>query len=108
MPLPCVTVTPRLAAIRRGDTLPDWIADVQEDGVGFDFTGWTLLVKMAGPVNFEGPAGGSADGVVTYPWADGNTDTPGTYQILIVGTKDGKRRTFPPCGDLTINVEPSW
>lgn len=93
--------------IRRGDTLPILVADANDaTGGAFDFTGWTIVFKMSGPTDITGPATGSSAGVLSYTWASGDTDIPGRYDAIFVGTSpDGKTQTFPTRGSIPIVIE---
>lgn len=109
----CTTVRPRCSgtefAIRQGDRLPDFEADVEADcGEPFDFTGWTLVFQMSGPVEVSGTALGTAAGVVSYAWSAGDTVVPGAYAATIIGTSpEALQRTFPTRGAITVIVEPA-
>lgn len=43
-------------------------------------------------------------GKISYQWASGDTDTPGTYQGQIETTKDAKRLTFPNDSNITLEI----
>lgn len=90
-----------------GDLLPAYVADASDCDGPFDFTGWTLTFEMAGPVTVTGAATGDASGVLTYVWADGDTDIPGDYRPLFIGVSpapESKPRTFVVDGVVRITA----
>lgn len=92
-----------------GNLLPAYVADAVEcvDGTSgpADWQGWGLVFQLRGPVTITGIAAGDSDGVLTHDWVAGETDTPGEYEVLFVGTSpDGKPRTFKARGLVRISV----
>lgn len=86
-----------------GDLLPDYIADARTCDGGFDWTGWTIVFKLIGPVTIVGVATGDEDGVLTHEWQAGETDVPGEYEVVFVGTSPvGRQRTFVASGLVVI------
>lgn len=93
--------------IRQGDTLPPLVLDVADCDGPFVFTDWTLTLRMSGPAEVSGAALGSAEGIVLYEWAAGDTAVPGVYAAVIDGVSPtGGTRTFPARGAVTVIVEP--
>ncbi len=89
--------------IFRGDLLPIFEADARTPDGPFDFTGWSLIFVMTGPVTRSGAAAGDSNGLMSYVWAAGDTDYLGEYEARFVGTSpEGKQETFPV--DVLIRV----
>lgn len=87
-----------------GDLLPDYVADARTCDGPFDFTGWTLVFKLIGPVTIVGTATGTDLGVITHQWVSGETDVPGEYEVVIVGSSPaGRQRTFVAQGSVVIS-----
>ena len=67
-------------------------------GASVDFE---LVEPRNGPTAIDAGANvaDASGGVVRYPWADGDTDTPGRYRAQFVVTyADGSVETFPNVG----------
>lgn len=94
-----------IVPINVGDLLPIWTADATSCDGPVDWSGWELTVKFEGPVTITGTAIGTADGVITYEWIDGDTIIPGDYLVVISGlSPTGKPRTFRPIGIVRIEA----
>lgn len=100
----CCEPAPTVFTIQApGDLLPTWIADAAIDGQAVNWTGWTLELVLRGPVIVSRTAQGDENGTITYEWVAGDTDVPGDYEVLVVGSSpDGKPQTFPVRGILRI------
>lgn len=48
----------------------------------------------------------ATDGVLTYQWIAGDTDTPGTYAVQAEVTISGKVQTFPQRSYLELVILP--
>lgn len=99
--------------IKQGDTRPFFI------GTLLDSNGVAISLAAASTATFRMRPRGSVDaawlvnaaatfteaGVVTYEWAAGDTDRPGTYEgEVVVDWDDGTRQTFPSQGTFTVVV----
>lgn len=95
----------RVFELWQGDLLPVYVVDVKTCAGEFDFTGWTVVFRMRGPVQVSGPASGDSHGVLTYVWAAGDTSVAGDYEPLFVGTSpEGKQQTFHVAGTVRVSV----
>lgn len=104
------------ATIKRGDRLPALTLTVTGDGTPVDLTTATAvrLIVRATSDRSNGPAyldttlaARPADGVLTYAWADGDTDTVGQYRVEVEVTwPGGLKQTFPGAGYGDLRIVP--
>ncbi len=98
--------------IKRGDNLPDLVADISGDQGPVDLTSATQIRVLGvrnGDLVIQQTAGvtGSAEGVVTMPWPDGSTDVAGLIGFEFEVTwPGGKKQTFPADGLVWAEVTP--
>jgi hypothetical protein len=98
--------------LKKDDLEPKYIATLRNaDGSAVDLTNATsvsLIVKQQGGAkNFKasGAFENRANGVVSYTWASGNTDTVGTFQMeWEVIWPTNRPETFPNTGYDTLIV----
>ena len=99
--------------IKRGDRLPPLTVTLRDAaGAAVPLTGATVRFHMreigAQEVKVNRPAQvvqPPANGQVSYAWAAGDTDTPGTYYAEFQVTwSDGTVQTFPNVDYLTVQV----
>lgn len=99
--------------LKQGDLTPDLTIDCTSNGVAPDFTAATSVQVVcrreggASPL-FTRSANGSAQGVVTYAWQAGDTDTPGRLLFEVVATWPGSEpQRFPSVSYLPVDIEAS-
>lgn len=92
--------------IKAGDTSPAFIADLSAD-----VTGATVRFRMRHAptgvfmVNQPATITDAANGLVSYSWQAGNTDTPGAYQCEFhVTYLGGTIQRFPQRGYLELVI----
>ena len=98
--------------MKKDDLEPKYVATLRNaDGTPVDLTNATLvslIVKQQGGAKSFKTAGSFVDranGVVSYTWASGNTDTVGTFQMeWEVIWPTGRPETFPSTGYDTLIV----
>lgn len=101
--------------MKRNDREPAFKARILHNGAAVDLTGSTVkfIMKLdsasasAEPkVDAEADIVGDAeDGIVEYAWADGDTDTIGTYRAEFEVTfASGKTRSFPSADYLLVRI----
>ncbi len=93
------------AVMKRGDRLPALTLTITDAGAPVDLTAATairLIVRAAADRSTDPPLidatipARPADGVLSYPWADGDTATAGEYRVEVEVTwPGGLRQTFP-------------
>lgn len=106
---PTAAVHGGVMQIKRGDSLPDLVADLAGDTGPVDLTGATIKVlgTRAGALVINQEVSGSAQGVVTMPWPSGSTDVPGLIGFEFEVTwPGGRRQTFPDVGLVWVEVTP--
>ena len=97
--------------IVQGDTTPDLITTLLDDGVPVDLSGATVEVhlkhKRQGVVIVRDCVLDDAPGgVVRYVWVPGDTDIAGAYSVeFLVTFAPGKVQTFPVDGQATITMK---
>jgi|SRR5690349_7148688 len=99
-----------LMTIKQHDTAPPLQVECTDAGTPVDLTG-ASSVKVVGSRDgqavFSEVTTGDAQGVVTRPWADGDTDTTGILLVEVEVTwPGGGVETFPPNGYLTVLITP--
>jgi hypothetical protein len=93
--------------VRQGDRLPPARALVFTENERVDLTAFeSIAFRMVNSeVEIEGVATGTDDGELSYEWADGDTDTLGTYDVVFVGVDaDGRELTMPTRDNLKIVI----
>lgn len=99
--------------LKAADTAPVLEATLEDaSGEPIDLTGASVGFAMIEPrngatvIDAGANVADAANGLVRYPWADGDTDTPGRYRAEFVVTyADGTVETFPNAGyhDIIIS-----
>ncbi len=98
--------------IREGDRLPTLRAiaftdDERVDLTQFESIVFRMLASDGTTIVDDAAATGDANGNLEYAWADGDTDTPGTYTAVFIATDGaGKTQTFPTASNLTVVIVP--
>lgn len=100
-------------AIKQDDTAPALAASLRSRGAPLDLTlADTVTVHMQ-HVDALKTVSGACDitdeekGRIAYPWADGDTDTPGTYRVEFeIDFLDGTKQTVPDDGWVDVVVLP--
>lgn len=98
--------------MKKDDLEPKFIATLRNaDGTAVDLTNATsvsLIVKQqGGPKYFKGSAVfiDRSNGIVSYTWASGNTDTVGSFQMeWEVIWPTNRQETFPNTGYDTLII----
>lgn len=95
-------------SLKKDDLEPKFIATLRNaDGTPVDLTNATsvsLIVKQQGGTKYFKASGSfvdKANGVVSYTWASGNTDTVGTFQMeweVLWPGLPARPETFPSTG----------
>lgn len=101
-----------ILTMKKDDLEPKFIATLRNaDGTPVDLTNATsvsLIVKQQGGAKYFKSTGTILDainGVVSYTWASGDTDTVGTFQMEFeVIWPTGRPETFPNSGYDTLIV----
>lgn len=98
--------------MKRNDTYPPLEVTCSLDGSAFDLTGYTCTLTMtlvgSGTPKINKAAVTLTDapnGVVSYEWAAGDTDTEGDYEIEIEAVNGSDVITFPGSGAITLTIE---
>lgn len=96
------TTTTDEFAIKQGDTLPTFRRQLLDTfGMAIDLTGATVRFKMGEPgrahvINSPAVILSASLGTVEYPWAVGDTKTPGAYRAeWEITFANGKVMTVP-------------
>lgn len=96
--------------IKRGDLKPDLLITCTDaDGV-VDLSAATTVEVVcrrdgeATPL-FTRPATGAANGLATYVWQAGDTDTVGRLLFEVIVTWPGGTQRFPAASYLPVDVE---
>jgi hypothetical protein len=96
--------------IKKGDRLPK-LRMLLTDSTGtiIDLTNATVKFRMrlagASTLKVNSTATNVGSGIVEYPWAAIDTDTPGTYSAEWELTYSGGVQTVPTAGFVTVVVE---
>lgn len=97
--------------MRQGDLLPILRARAFDADAFLNLPSlFTSIVfrMVSGSTVIEGPATGDASGNLTYTWQAGDTDVPGTYSAVFVGTTaGGKTQTLPSDTNLQVVITPA-
>lgn len=97
--------------LKRGDLKPDITINCTSNGVAPNFTTATTVQVVcrregAAAALFTRAATGDANGVVTYVWQAGDTDTVGRLLFEVIATWPGsKPQRFPANSYLPVDVE---
>lgn len=98
-------------AIKKGDRRPRYRVQLTANGSPVDLTGATairFLMKsgVTGALKIDGVATvvDAATGIIEYPWAAGDTDTSGTFNIEFEVNWAGEKQTFPSSGYFTCTI----
>jgi len=100
--------------IKRNDRRPRWRVQLTANGSPANLTGatGTVFTMVDGTVGTPKVDKGTmtvidaVTGVVEYPWAAGDTDTSGEYNVEVeVDWGGGETQTFPSVGYFTITIE---
>lgn len=98
--------------IKKGDTIPPLRAKLTRGGKPFNLNGYTVTLSMklaeadsptldTVTVNIEA----ETRGLVSYDWADGDTDEHGTYEVEFVADDGTDKMTFPNSGYANIYIQ---
>jgi hypothetical protein len=97
--------------IKRNDRRPYWRVQLTQNGDPADITGAAgvgFTMKQGGTLKVNKASMLVVDaltGVVEYHWADGDTDTSGTYNVEVeVDWGDGELQSFPSKGYFTVEI----
>ena len=98
--------------IKKNDELPVLEVRVKVDGVAYDLSAASAktftMMASDGTVKVNAQAAAwetdGSDGIVTYAWSSGDTDTVGTYDGEFKFTIGGNTLTVPNREHLTIQV----
>lgn len=92
--------------MRVGDTAPNLVLTLTDDGSPVDLTGSQISVILeSGVKTVTKSATGSSDGVLVLLWNDGDTDTAGIYNGRVrVTFSDGKVQTWPAQGNFFVTI----
>lgn len=93
--------------MRQGNRLPTLRAIAFSESQRTDLTQFeSITMRMvSGATEIEGSCSGNANGEIEYEWADGDTDTLGSYAVVFTGVDaDGREQTIPTRENLTIEV----
>lgn len=96
--------------IRQGDRLPTLRAVAFTATGVVDFTQFvSISFRMVnGETVVTGPASGDASGNLSYAWASGDTDVPGTYAAVFIAVDGtGRQETFPTDSNIEIVIIPA-
>lgn len=100
-------------SIKRNDRRPHWRYGLTVNGTAMDLTGATaarFIMKQGSTVKINKVPMTIVDaltGVVEYAWADGDTDTSGTYNVEVEidwGGAPPELQTFPNEGYFTVTI----
>ena len=104
--------------LKAGDTLPVIRAQIDSTFGAADLTGAVVTFRwwpagcgcQAPEVVFEAVATieNAPKGIVSYAWAAGDTDVPGTYACEWVVEQGGKQFTAPNDGDVELVILPRY
>lgn len=96
--------------IKKGDLLPDLAITCTSDGTAVDLTSAVTVEVVcrrqgADTALFTRTATGDANGVVTYEWQQGDTDTVGRllFEVLVTWPGAAPQR-FPAVSYLPVDV----
>jgi hypothetical protein len=96
--------------IKQGDTWPPLVSTLEENGAAIDLTtavSVTMRIKSTGLTlsNLACSIDTPASGVVSYTWADGDTDVPGTYTVdFVIDWDDDKLQTAPNDSEKSLVI----
>lgn len=99
--------------IKRNDRRPHWRVQLAVDGTplnGTTATAVRFIMKQGSTVKINKQPMTEVDaaiGIYEYIWADGDTDTSGTYNVEVEvdwGGSPAELQTFPNTGYFTITI----
>jgi hypothetical protein len=93
--------------VRQGDRLPPLQVIAFDQNERLDLTAFEEITfrMVSGATEVEGIATGTAEGLLEYEWADGDTDVIGTYDAVFVGIDAGGReQTIPTPDNLKVVI----
>jgi hypothetical protein len=97
--------------MKAGDLLPALVIDLTDNQIPVNLTSATavhVIGRQGTAQLFDdgSPTRDNTNGVVTHNWVAPQTDTPGRIWVRVEVTwPSSKIQTFPPFGELAVDVE---
>ena len=93
--------------IKRNDTSPAVEYELSTDDGPVNLTGATVRFYMGSIVDANATVLSATDGIVSYPWAIGDTASYGFFNAEFEVTySDGTKETFPNNGYISVHISP--
>jgi len=93
--------------IKRNDTSPAVEYVLSTDDGPVNLTGATVRFYMGSVVDASADVLNATGGIVSYPWATGDTASYGFFNAEFEVTySDGTKETFPNNGYISVHISP--